>query len=228
MQTGEALVREVYLSGVAAARLDCPPGLVPGPGQFVLACLPGEADAPLGVALFASGFTAGGFLVCADWPSGWGPGARLLLRGPLGRGFTLPEAARRVTLAAPWSAPGRVLALAESALAQGAAVTLVCASAPPDLSALIEVQPPAGLPEAAAWCDYLALDLPRARLERLGRALGLVQNAAAPAGQVLVGTDLSCGGLAECGLCAVITRRGARLACLEGPVFALDDLLLKA
>lgn len=224
MQTGEGLVREVYLSGAAAARLDCPPGLVPGPGQFLLASLPEEADAPLGVALFASAYTAGGFLASADWPAGWVPGARLRLRGPLGRGFRLPEAARRVALAAPWSAPGRVLALAEAALAQGAAVTLISASAPAGLLARIEVQPPAGLPEAAAWSDYLALDLPRARLERIGRALGLGPGAPLPAGQALVGTDLACGGLAACGLCAVPTRRGPRLACLDGPVFALGEL----
>ena len=43
--------------------------------------------------------------------------------------------------------------------------------------------------------------------------------------QVLVLTDMPCGGLAECGVCAVDLKRGWKLACMHGPVFALSELL---
>jgi NAD(P)H-flavin reductase len=41
----------------------------------------------------------------------------------------------------------------------------------------------------------------------------------------LVVAPMPCGGLAECGVCAVTTRRGWKLACKDGPVFDLGELI---
>jgi NAD(P)H-flavin reductase len=38
---------------------------------------------------------------------------------------------------------------------------------------------------------------------------------------------MPCGGVADCGACAVETRLGWKLACEDGPVFDLIDLLPK-
>jgi len=43
--------------------------------------------------------------------------------------------------------------------------------------------------------------------------------------QVLVVTPMPCGGLAECGVCAFTTRRGWKMACKDGPVFDLSELI---
>ena len=43
--------------------------------------------------------------------------------------------------------------------------------------------------------------------------------------QVLLHTPVPCGGVAECGVCAVTLRSGWALACREGPVFALSEVL---
>jgi hypothetical protein len=43
--------------------------------------------------------------------------------------------------------------------------------------------------------------------------------------QVLVVTPAPCGGLAECGVCAVTTRRGWKMACKDGPVFSLNEFI---
>jgi ferredoxin len=38
-------------------------------------------------------------------------------------------------------------------------------------------------------------------------------------GQMLIHTPVPCGGMADCGICAVTLRSGWKLACKEGPVF---------
>jgi hypothetical protein len=43
--------------------------------------------------------------------------------------------------------------------------------------------------------------------------------------QALVITPMPCGGIAECGVCAVTARRGWKLACKDGPVFDLTELI---
>ena len=44
-------------------------------------------------------------------------------------------------------------------------------------------------------------------------------------GEVLVVTPMPCGGRAQCGVCTVATAKGAKLACEEGPVFPLAEIL---
>ena len=76
----------------------CPPNLIPSPGQYLLA---GDgSDSPLPVPLFHTDSAPQGFLAAAPVPDWWHPGLELSLRGPLGRGFTLPVSARKVGLIA--------------------------------------------------------------------------------------------------------------------------------
>ena len=42
--------------------------------------------------------------------------------------------------------------------------------------------------------------------------------------QALVLGPMPCGGLADCGVCAVTTRSDWKLACKEGPVFDLEEI----
>jgi hypothetical protein len=121
-----------------------------------------------------------------------------------------------VALAALGETAARLLPLVRQALSQGAAVLLLCDSAPESLPLDVEVMPSSALAEAAAWADYVALDLPREALGTLGlRGIR---------GQAFVGTPLPCGGLADCGACAVQLRRGFLLACKDGPVFDVEKL----
>jgi NAD(P)H-flavin reductase len=41
---------------------------------------------------------------------------------------------------------------------------------------------------------------------------------------VLLRTQMPCGALAECGVCAVRTRGGWKMACKDGPVFDWREL----
>jgi hypothetical protein len=78
----------------------------------------------------------------------------------------------------------------------------------------VEVLPPSALAGAAGWADYLAADC---NLGELAQLRGL-------RGEALVRTPLPCGGMADCGACAVRLKRGYLLACKEGPVVDLQKI----
>lgn len=206
----------------AAGRIACEPRLIPAPGQYLLAHALGS-DSPLPVSVFSAGTDADGFLAAPPLPAAWTPGASLLLRGPLGRGFTMPPSARRVALAVLDAAPSRLLGLIPLASAQGAAIVLVSDSPPESLPLAVEVQPRKALAEILAWADYLAADVERDSLGGLLDTFG--RNPKRPSGsQLLVHAPMPCGGIAECGVCAVHSSRGWKMACRDGPVFDLDEL----
>ena len=194
------------------------------PGQYFLAFAPGR-DEPAATPLFlaASGETVwslNGFI-----PLAWQPGTRLRWRGPLGRGFRFPPSTHRVALA-PWSGSSdSLLPLVNLALGQNAAVVWYSDRLPGYLPASVEVLPLDALVEAWNWADYLALECDLSDLAQLATALGW-DGIRRPGCQteILLHTPLTCGGLADCGVCAVRTKRGWKMACKDGPVFDLAEL----
>lgn len=207
------------------AWIDCPPGAVPAPGQYLAGHAPGDPVEILPTALFSSRSASSGFLAAPHIPQSWEPGCELVLRGPLGGGFQIPADSRRVALIATSNTPARLLPLAEKALGNGAAVALFTDAFLPPLSSAVEAQPLNAAPEAAAWADFLAVEITLDSLEALGTTLGLApeERPSCPA-QVLVLVSMPCSGLGECGACAVPMRRGWKAACKDGPVFDLKDL----
>jgi dihydroorotate dehydrogenase electron transfer subunit len=223
----EARIIEIALdaSGRLAARIACPAAAVPAPGRFSLAVVIGDTDAVLPVTLFASQSSTHGFWAAPPLPSSWIPGLNLRLRGPLGKGFSLPASTRRLALAAGGDSNARLASLAQQAAAQGADIAWFTDLPLPTLPASQEVNPLSLLPDAPAWADFLALDLPLVSLPGLRAALGLPPERRLPCpAQALLRTPMPCGGVADCGACAVPARRGWKLACQDGPVFDLDEL----
>lgn len=233
MHTGKGQVVELVLEdGHRQARISCPADLIPAPGQYLLAGIASSSD-PLPVPLFSTESTPFGFatapyshfIASAPIPETWTPGTRLALRGPLGHGFALPASARRVALVPFDGSADRLKALIRPALRQGAAVVLLSDSDGERLPDEVEVQPFSALEEALAWADYAAFDVSRESLpglrERLG---GLNQPPAGREAQVLVRTPVPCGGVAECGVCAVRLKSSPKLACKDGPVFDLGEI----
>jgi len=216
---------EIHLvNGLTGGRILCPSEMIPSPGQYLLAHDLASDDL-LPVPLFPAGSISHGFIVAPSIPEAWQPETRLSLRGPLGHGFDLPESARRVALVAVDGNPYRLLPLLDVALKNEAAVTLLSESLPADLPVEVEVQPISMLPEAAAWADYLAIDVMRESLPEVWKMFGEGERVwAVKDAQVLVLTPVPCGGMAECGLCAVNVRQGWKMACKDGPVFRLRTL----
>jgi hypothetical protein len=119
--------------------------------------------------------------------------------------------------------PARLLALLPPALKQGAELTLIAETAPREQPAEVEVHPLQSLDEALAWADFLAVDAGRESLPGLRSRLG-EQKQLTVETQVLIRTPMPCGTLAECGVCAIRTRGGWKMACKDGPVFDWREL----
>lgn len=232
MQAEGKVAELILLDGLPAARLLCPPRLVPAPGQYLLAHADGS-DSPLADSVFITKSFAGGFLAAPPAAASWVPGTRLHLRGPLGRGFTLPASARRVALIAfnaqrtnAGDSPRRLLALLEIAFKHDVSVTLVCENPPDGLPLQVEVQPMRTLADVCNWADYIACDTARESLSELRERLrNSSWSQVRAVAQVLVRTPMPCGGMAECGVCAIEAHGGYQLVCNDGPVFDLNQLM---
>lgn len=223
MHAATGQVNELLLQdGRLYARLSCPAGLIPGPGQYLLASQGPVAS--LAVPLFFTDSAPAGFIAELPASAAWSPGMELSLRGPLGHGFALPAAARRVGLVAFDGSAARLRGLIRPALRQEADVVLICEAAGEDLPDQVEIQPLAALNDVLHWADYAALDVARENLSALQARLG--RNSRLPAvTQVLVRTPLPCGGIADCGVCALTRSAEWKLACKDGPVFAAADVV---
>lgn len=237
MKIGKGQIQEFFLDG--SAGIKCPPGLIPAPGQYLLAHagaldIPFAGDSPLPVPLFFSDSAPNGFIAASDFPFSWRPGTALNLRGPIGHGFTLPSSARKAALIAFDDSPARLRGLISIALKQNAEVALVCDSTAKDLPEVVEIQPFEAMLEIIQWADYAAIDVRRENVNQLREMFGesgqvkARREAAALSlskGQVLVRAPMPCGALAECGVCALRFRHEWKMICKEGPVFAMKDLL---
>jgi 2Fe-2S iron-sulfur cluster binding domain len=225
MHTGTGRIIELVLEdGRRLVRISCQPNLIPAPGQYLLASH--ASDSLLPVPVFYTDSAPDGFIAAPLIPDSWSPGQELHLRGPLGQGFELPGSARKVAMVAFDGLPVRLRGLIKPALQQGAAVVLLCDFASERLPDDVEVQPLSALADVMSWADYMALDAAREKLYTVGEKLGW-RNQAHPeqsrrtvlrAVQILVRTLMPCGGIAECGVCAVRLKSGWKLTCKDGPV----------
>jgi NAD(P)H-flavin reductase len=226
MKIRAGIVKEIRLSadGQPAAWIECPPAGLPQPGQYLLGWATDDLDAALAVPLFPGELAGDGFLA-AGIPASWQPGTPLELRGPLGRGFDLPATARRLAVGAIGGSLDRLLCLIRLGMERDMAITLYADRHPAHLPSAVEIYPLTSLPEALAWADLLALDLDRTQISRLRTLLTMDSDRRLPClVQALVRTALTCGGVADCGACAVAGRRHWKAACKDGPVFALNEL----
>jgi hypothetical protein len=234
MQIDTGIIKVIQVDGLGAlaARIDCRESLIPNPGEYILAYNPEELNAALGRPLFQVGTL--GIMDDPDSPflgpipPSWNPSARLTLRGPLGHGFSIPREVRRLALASFGGTAARLLPLIKPAIQSGADIAIFAHTTPQfgSLPSDIELQPLNALLENLSWATYLALDITVENLPNLRKALVLDPQDSIPCpAQALVWTAMPCGGLADCGACAVPNRKaGTKLACQDGPVFDLNDI----
>lgn len=220
-----AVIEEIRIeSGQLLLKTNLPANLYPAAGQYMLAALQGGAEL-LPVLLYPAIGKEGDFLLGTEYSASWQPGRKVRLRGPQGQGFVLPRSTRRVGLAAIDGSLLRLLPLVHQALDQNAAVVCCSAGVPAYLPPDVEVVPPENLADLWAWADYAAILVGMHSLDGLRDRLGLAgQSPAALSVEILVDFPMVCGGISECGVCAVPLRRGWALACKDGPVFNLNQL----
>ena len=234
MKNADVKVSEVKRSvdGSTILKIACPSTMVPTPGRYLAANWIESASSALAVSLFAAGFFADtaveGTTILSTLPSEpvqAFPGTALRLKGPLGRGFNLPNSISRLALVALGKTALRLMSLIPSALDQGVDIALFTQAALPGLPSAVEIHPLIALPEMISWADFAAFDLPITSLSNLRAALGLLPHAqlGCPA-QVLITSPMPCLAMASCGVCAVPAQRGYKFVCKDGPVFDLNKL----
>lgn len=222
---GEGTISELLLlDGASAALIHCPAGLIPAPGQYLLAHAVGS-DAPLATPLFAAGVLADGFVTVPPISSTWTPGMQLHLRGPLGHGFSLPPLARRIALVSFKCSSRTLFSLLDHSFRQAASVALVADQTPDDLPLQVEAHPLHTLPEISRWADFMAIDILRESLPELKEIFQADRTSMKAEVQALVRTPMPCGALAACGVCTVEAGGVSRLACEDGPVFDFRQLM---
>lgn len=222
MKTGQAKINQIFLDN--SAEIICSPDLIPSAGQYLLTHKP-ASDSPLAVPLFLASTSPNGFRCAPSIPVDWQPSDVINIRGPLGHGFSIPTSAKRIALIAYEESFARLHGLIPLALKQNAEIVVLSDSKEIDLPEIIEIQPMQSLNEILTWADYVAIDITRENLNQLKEKLGN-QNQAKNKyeAQILIHTSMPCGGIAECGVCALSLSHEWKMICKEGPVFDLNEI----
>jgi hypothetical protein len=223
VNNAEGVLFELYMGG--GGLLKCPPNLVPPAGKYIQAVEENSKET-LAASIFSMGEVKGGFLAAPVLPPEWVPGTRLLVRGPLGHGFSVPEKARRILLVAFKNPPHRLQGLIGPALEKGAEVVLITNEPSLNVPEAVEIQPLAQLSSAWTWADAVAADVAREDWsEFLSSVKQEKMSANKPIVQVLLRAPMPCAAIAECGICAFTLQNSWKMICKDGPVFDLTDLI---
>lgn len=221
MKTGQGKIKEILLDG--SLQIECSADLIPSPGQYVLAHNP-ASDSPLPVSLFFMESSPYGFR-CSSPAVNGKPGDLINLRGPIGHRFQIPASAKKIALVAFENSVACLYGLIPLALQQNAEVALVCDSQNVNLPEVIEIQPIQSLLDVMNWADYVAIDIARENLNQLKEKLGeQYQLKNKFEAQILIHAPMPCGGIAECGVCALTLSHEWKMICKDGPVFKLSEI----
>lgn len=220
MKTGQGKVKEVLLDG--SIHIECSQDLLPTAGQYLLAHKP-ASDSPLAVPLFLVSTSPNGFRCVPPIPVDWKPSDVINLRGPLGHGFSIPASARKIGLISYEESFARLQGLIPLAIKQNAEIVVLSDNKEIDLPEIIEIQPMQSLDEILTWADYVAIDIARQNLNQLREKIGKQDQLKNKfEAQILIHTSMPCGGVAECGVCALSLSHEWKMVCKDGPVFNFD------
>jgi hypothetical protein len=228
MKTQNAVVHQVsHRFGLPAITIKAEQPLVFVPGQYLAASSRSEPDNQIPLSLFIESSTKNEISISA--PPNWYPGHEITFRGPLGQGFSLPVMLKHLALVGFDDNPNRLMAFVNHTLDQNIDIVMAgdFISNPViarDIPAHVELTKLDHLDDLFSWADFIALDVPSYRIQELSRILQTTSAKSIRGDmQVLIFTSMPCAAIAECGICAVKTIKGYKLACQDGPVFNMKD-----
>jgi len=181
----------------------------------------------------------------SDWLARRREGDTLDLFGPLGTPFALGGTQRHLLAVASGAHVAALVPLLDEATAAGAEVVLLAGAESAEqhlplhyLPEAVEVNRATAdgaigaivatialAPPYLDWADAVFAAGPDALFVALQEVLRSHRGVRTPTAQVQVWRPIPCG-YGACRGCIVETRRGQSLACTDGPVFALNDLVL--
>ncbi len=230
LEMAAKLIEVTSIGGEMAGILEMPESSCPEPGQY-LPCQRIEAKVSVPVNLFRV-YTQQEGICFGPIPADWQPGDDIAIGPVKGKGFSLPKSARRIGLLAMGVSPSRILSLVHKGLEQHSAITLFTdyensGSYYRQIPSDVEISPMASLGQDLDWPDFLAVDTEHDKVGDLYDLLRYTHpKTALPFdGEILLRVEMPCHGLGSCGVCAVETSRGWRMACVDGPVFPLVEIL---
>ena len=177
-----------------------------------------------------------------SWLSDRQEGETLDLLGPLGNGFSIEPASRKLLLVAGGIGIAPLAFLARQALSEGKSVTLLL-GAPTDAGLYPQRLLPGGietvvatedgssgtkgmitdiLPDYVDWADQIYACGPLAMYQTI--ATNNQQRRVRKPVQIALEVRMGCG-LGACYGCSIRTRRGMKQVCLDGPVFNLEEII---
>ncbi len=231
MKTQNAVVHQVSQRfGLPAIALKAEQPLVFVPGQYLAVSSRFEQDNQIPFTLFIESSSNNEISIGSPAPPNWYPGQEITFRGPLGQGFSPPAMLKRLALVGFDDNPNRLMALVNHTFNQNVDIVMAgdFISNPViarDIPAHVELTKLDHLDDLFTWADYIAMDVPSFKIQELNEILQSTSSKI-PRGdiQVLIFTSMPCAAIAECGICAVKTVKGYKLACQDGPVFNLNDI----
>jgi len=182
-----------------------------------------------------------------DWLARRQPGDPVFVYGPLGRGYAVRRNAQNLLLVAGGIGVAPLIWLADDAVAAGKNVTLLIGARsadgvfpahllPPEVEVIVTTEDGSlgqrGLvtepfAEHLSWADQVFACGPNAMFRALAEVVRRGEGAGVRRGrkpvQVLLEEVMPCG-TGICYGCAVMTRKGVRLICKDGPRFELRDV----
>ena len=204
----------------------------PDPGNYLLGHNPADINEVLSVPLFPVSLKASledsPHPILGPIPNSWSPGTRLNLTGPVGNGFKLPHDIRHLALVSISGSIARLLPLINPSIATSADIAIF-SPAPLQADSLppsVEIHHLNAISENFSWATFMVIDTPLPELAKMRGLFGLNPYEKLPCPtQVLIQVSIPCGGLGECGACAVPGSMGDyKLACVDGPVFDINTL----
>jgi len=176
-----------------------------------------------------------------EWLSGRMVGEYVDLLGPLGNGFEIRQGSQKLLLIAGGIGVAPLVALAEEGAQAGLSVKLVMGAetaaklypqdfihggvevicATDDGSAGEKGQATDFLPSLADWADQIFACGPIPMYRKMSEMGSLLGDKPA---QVLLEQVMGCG-VGACRGCAVMTNKGIKLVCKDGPVFQLGEII---
>lgn len=219
------IVKVFEESGQQFTQIHCPNTAIPQAGQFVTAWAADQDNLNLASLLFPSEIGKDGFYTGSLIPESWKPGTHIKLRGPSGNGFSKVERIRHLLLIACDNSTYRLNPVIHDAIKNKIDVALFTNCYVHHLPKQVETYPINDAKDAVYWADSILIDIKVDELSQLRSILGIQPESHLPCQtQILISIEMPCGSIADCGVCAVKTKKAWRFTCKDGPVFNLKDI----